>query len=380
MQRNHTSHRKKICIIAMVVFLCAILLIGRLIYLMIFRGEYYSQNAKDLQERERVIKAARGKIIDSTGVVLASNEAVCTISVIHNQIKEPERVIKILSEELELEEERVRARVEKVTSIEKIKSNVSKEKGDKILSYGLSGVKVDEDYKRTYPYDTLASKVLGFTGGDNQGIIGLEAKYDSYLQGENGKILTMTDARGVEVKNAKESRIEPKAGNNLHISLDYNIQSYCMQAAETTYIRKEADGVSVLAMNPQNGEILAMVDYPEFSLQKPFELIECYQEYKGTEKEQEYLNLMWRNGCVSDTYEPGSTFKIVTAATALEENLVSMEEGFYCPGYIMVEDRRIRCHKTTGHGSETFVQAIENSCKQVFAKMYERKETLTYYP
>ena len=378
-QRNHTMHRRKIWIFFLGILICMCILFGRIIYLMIFRGEYYSKNARDLQERERAIKAARGNIIDRNGVVLAANESVCTISVIHNQIKEPEQVIKILSEELQIEEEKVRARVEKVSSIEKIKSNVSKEVGEKILSYELDGVKVDEDYKRIYPYDTLASKVLGFTGGDNQGIIGLETVYDQYLQGKAGTILTVTDARGVEVKNAGETRVEPENGNDLYISLDYNIQSYSMQAAETTCIRKQADGVQILAMNPQNGELLAMVDYPEFSLQHPFELIDKYKEFEGTKEEQDARNQMWRNGCVSDTYEPGSIFKIVTAAAALEENAVSLEEHFYCPGYIVVEDRRIRCHKTNGHGSESFVQAIENSCNPVFIGLGLRLGAERYY-
>ena len=379
MQRNYTMHRRKIWIFFLGIFICVCILFGRIIYLMIFRGEYYSEKAKNLQERERTIKAARGKIIDRNGVVLAANESVCTISVIHNQIREPEQVIQVLSEELNLEKEKVRERVEKVTSIEKIKSNVPKEIGEKILSYELDGVKVDEDYKRIYPYDTLASKVLGFTGGDNQGIIGLETVYDEYLQGNDGMILTVTDARGVEVKNIGETRIEPENGKDLHISLDYNIQSYCMQAAETTCIRKQADGVRILAMNPKNGELISMVDYPEFSLQHPFDLIEKYKEYEGTEEEQDARNQMWRNGCVSDTYEPGSIFKIVTAAAALEEHVVSLEEQFYCPGHIVVEDRRIRCHKTTGHGSESFVQAIENSCNPVFIDLGLRLGAKRYY-
>lgn len=366
MERNKTFHRRKIWVISVVVFACLIGLIGRLVYLMVFRSEYYTKLATDLQQREREIKAARGKIIDSTGTVLASNESVCTISVIHNQITDPEKVIEVLCKELDLSEETVRKRVEKVSSIEKIKSNVDKETGNRILSYGLSGIKVDEDYKRYYPYSDLASKVLGFTGGDNQGIIGLEVMYDDYLKGENGMILTTTDARGIEVEDTPEVRQEPISGNDLYISLDYNIQSYCMQAAEKAYIAKEADGVCILAMNPQNGEILAMVDYPEFDLNDPFTLNEAYSEYTGTDEEDEYRNKMWRNWCVSDTYEPGSTFKIITTAAALEEDLVSVEENFYCPGYIMVEDRRIRCHKTTGHGSENFAQAIQNSCNPVF--------------
>ena len=364
MERNKTFHRKKICVFFFAVVFCGCVLIGRLVYLMVFRGDYYSKLATDLQQRERQIKAARGKIIDANGVVLASNKSVCTISVIHNQIEDPEGVIQMLVKELGISEERVRTRVEKVTSIERIKSNVDKETGNRILAYGYAGVKVDEDYKREYPYDDLASKVLGFTGGDNQGIIGLETVYDSYLKGEDGTILTTTDARGIEVDNIGEERIEPVAGNNLHISLDYNIQMFAAQ--------KEADSVSVLVMNPKNGEIMAMADYPEFNLNDPFTLIDQYEEYAGTEEEQDYLNQMWRNHCVSDTYEPGSTFKIITTCAALEENVVSVNDNFYCPGYIVVEDRRIRCHKTQGHGAETFVQGIENSCNPVFITVGQR--------
>lgn len=378
-ERNKTFHRRKIWVISVVVFACLIGLMGRLVYLMVFRSEYYTKLATDLQQREREIKAARGKIIDSTGTVLASNQSVCTISVIHNQITDPEQVIEVLCEELGLSEETVRKRVEKVSSIERIKSNVEKETGNRILSYGLSGIKVDEDYKRYYPFSDLASKVLGFTGGDNQGIIGLEVMYDDYLKGTNGMILTTTDARGIEVKDTPEVRREPISGNDLYISLDYNIQSYCMQEAQKAYLAKEADGVSILAMNPKNGEILAMVDYPEFNLNEPFTLIEAYSEYAGTEKEDEYRNKMWRNWCVSDTYEPGSTFKIITTAAAFEEDLVSVEESFYCPGYITVEDRRIRCHKTTGHGSENFAEAIQNSCKPEFNIMRKNCAFCTYF-
>lgn len=366
MERSKTYHRKKIWVFFVCVFLCMLILCGRLIYLMIFRSEYYTTLAIDLQQRERDIKAARGEILDRNGVVLASNESVCTVSVIHNQIEEPEKVITMLVEELGLSEEEVRKRVEKVSSIERIRSNVDKKTGDKILSYGYAGVKVDEDYKRTYPYDNLASKVLGFTGGDNQGIVGLEVMYDEFLQGTNGKILTYTDARGVEVENAKEVRKEPINGDNLVISMDYNIQMYCMEAAQKAYIQKEADGVSIIAMNPQNGELYAMVDYPEFNLNEPFSLTEQYAQYIGTDKESEYQNKMWRNWCVSDTYEPGSIFKIITTSAALEEGLVSLEEQFYCPGYITVEDRKIRCHKNGGHGSENFVEGLWNSCNPVF--------------
>lgn len=366
MERNKTYHRRKICVIGLVVAACVCVLLGRLVYLMIFRGDYYSRLATDLQQRERQIKAARGKILDAGGVVLAGNKSVCTISVIHNQIENPEGVIAMLVKELDLPEDRVRKRVEKYSSIEKIKSNVDKETGNRILAYGYAGVKVDEDYKREYPYDDLASKVLGFTGGDNQGIIGLETVYDDYLQGQDGTILTTTDARGVEVDNIGEERIEPVAGNNLRLSLDANIQLFAAQAAEKAYLQKDADSVSILVMNPKDGQMFAMVDYPEFNLNQPFELTEEYKEYEGTDEEQDYLNQMWRNHCINDTYEPGSTFKIITSAAALEEGVVSLEDRFHCPGYIIVEDRRIRCHKTTGHGAESFVEGIENSCNPVF--------------
>ena len=379
MERNKTYNRKKVCIFCFALFACGFFLIGRLIYIMLVRHDYYTQKAIELQQRERQIKAARGEIVDRNGVVLATNEAVCTISVVHNQITDPEKVIAILCSELGLSEEYVRARVEKYSSIEKIKTNVPKDIGSKILSYNLEGVKVDEDYKRVYPYEDLASKVLGFTGSDNQGIIGLEAKYDEYLQGEDGTILTFTDARGVEVEDLEESRIEPVSGNTLQVSLDYNIQSYCMQAAEKAYLQKEADSVSVIAMNPQNGEIYAMVDYPEFNPNEPFTLIDKYSIYTDTEEENNYLNEMWRNGCVSDTYEPGSTFKIITTSAALEEGVVSVNDAFYCPGYIVVEDRRIRCHKTAGHGSETFEEGIENSCNPVFIDVGLRLGASRFY-
>ena len=364
MQWNKTYHRKKICVFFFCVLACAVILLGRLVYLMIFRGDYYSKLATDLQQRERQIKAARGKILDRNGVVLAGNKSVCTISVIHNQIEEPEKVIQMLCKELGISEEKVRKRVEKRSSIERIKSNVDKETGNRILAYGFAGVKVDEDYKREYPFDELGSKVLGFTGGDNQGIIGLETVYDEELQGTDGTILTTTDARGVEVDNIGEERVEPIAGNNLRLTLDANIQKFAEQAAQKAFIQKEADSVSILVMNPQNGEMLAMVDYPEFNLNEPFTLTETYAD-KGND-EQDALNQMWRNHCINDTYEPGSTFKIITASAALEEHVVSLEDRFHCPGYIVVEDRRIRCHKTTGHGAESFVEGIENSCNPVF--------------
>lgn len=362
--KNKTYHKKKI----LVVFTCAFLiltgLIGRLVYLMVFDAEYYQKRAEDLHKRERKIKAARGEIVDRNGVVLATNKTVCTISVIHSQIKEPERVTEILAKELEMDQAEVRKRVEKVSSMEKVKTNVEKEVGDKIREYNLDGVKVDEDYKRYYPYDSLASKVLGFTGGDNQGIIGLEVKYEKTLKGSNGTILTTTDARGIELDAVAEDRIEPVAGKTLEISMDYNIQKYCEQAAEKVMREKQADGVSILLMNPQNGEILSMVNVPEFDLNDPFEL-NTGEELEG-EKLQDALNAMWRNRCINDTYEPGSTFKIITSAACLEEGVVTPEDTFSCPGYRMVEDRRIRCHKVGGHGSETFVQGIQNSCNPVF--------------
>jgi len=367
-QRNKTLNRKKITIMFFVVSLTMMFLSGRLVYLMVFCSEYYGQKAEDLHERERDIKAARGKILDRNGTVLATNRSVCTISVIHNQITEPDAVVNMLVKELGISEETARKRVEKVSSIERVKTNVDKEVGDRIRAYGLSGVKVDEDYKRYYPYDTLASTVLGFTGSDNQGIVGLEVEYEEYLQGTSGKILTLTDARGIEIENAGETRLEPVNGNDVVISLDYNIQMYCEQAAERAYIRKDANRVSIIVMNPQNGELMAMVNYPEYNLNEPFTLNLPEEEIAGmsSEEKQSALNAMWRNPCVSDTYEPGSTFKIITAAAALEEDVVSLSDTFYCPGYRLVEDRRIRCSRTTGHGSQDFCLGIMNSCKQVF--------------
>ena len=375
MVRNKTFNRKKILIIFTVVSLALILLAGRLVYLMVFCSEYYGKKAEDLHERERDIKAARGKIIDATGTVLATNRTVCTISVIHSQLEEPEKVIEVLTQELGMEEAAVRKRVEKVSSIERVKSNVDKETGDKIRDYRLAGVKVDEDYKRYYPYDTLASKVLGFTGGDNQGIIGLEVVYEDRLKGTNGKILTLTDARGVEIENAGERRQEPIDGNNLHISLDYNIQLYCEQAAKKVKEAKSADSVSVIVMNPQNGEIMAMVNVPEFHLNEPFLLVTDDDGAPSGEATQEQLNQMWRNQCISDTYEPGSVFKIITTAAAFEEGVVSLNDSFFCPGYKLVEDRRIHCHKRTGHGAETFTEGIMNSCNPVFIELGMRLGT-----
>lgn len=372
MYRNKTFNRKKVMIVFVAVFFTMMFLIGRLVYLMIFCSEYYGNKAENLHERERDIKAARGKLLDANGTVLATNKSVCTISVIHNQIEEPEKVIEMLVRELGISEETARKRVEKVSSIERVKTNVAKETGDAIRAYGLSGVKVDEDYKRYYPYGTLASKVLGFTGADNQGILGLEVKYDEYLQGTNGKILTLTDARGIEIENAGESRLEPVNGYDLCLSLDYNIQMYCEQAAKKVCTKKSADSVSVIVMNTQNGELMAMVNYPEFDLNDPFTLVGDNGEAVSAEEKQNLLNKMWRNQCISDTYEPGSTFKIITAAAALEEGVVKLDDAFFCPGYKIVEDRRIRCARTTGHGAETFETGIMNSCNPVFMELGER--------
>lgn len=355
----------------MIVFLFAVLiiagLIGRLVYLMVFEAPYYQEQAEELHERERDIKAARGEILDVNGTVLATNRTVCTISVIHSQITDPERVIRELSRLLELDEGSVRKKVEKVSSMERIQTNVDKEIGDQIRSLGLDGVKVDEDYKRYYPYDELASKVLGFTGGDNQGIIGLEVMYEEYLKGINGKILTTTDARGIELSQVAEDRIEPVAGNTLQISLDYNIQTYAQQMAEKVMEEKQAEKVAILMMDPGNGEILAMVNVPEFNLNDPFTLnTEDGGAALSDEEKQEALNQMWRNGSINDTYEPGSTFKIITASACLEEGVVDLDDTFQCPGYRVVEDRKIRCHKVGGHGAETFVEGIRNSCNPVF--------------
>ncbi len=378
--KNKTYNKKKI----LVVFLCAVVIIAglicRLAYLMVYDAEYYQELAQDLHEREREIKAARGEIVDRNGVVLATNETVCTISVIHSQVEDAELVAEVLAEELGLDLDEVREKVEKVSSMEKIKTNVDKETGDRIRNYDLAGVKVDEDYKRYYPFDELASKVLGFTGGDNQGIIGLEVRYDEYLKGTNGTILTVTDARGVELEGVAEDRIEPVAGETLQVSLDYNIQAYCEQAAMKVMEEKQADSVSVLLMNPQNGEIYAMVNVPEFNLNEPFELNTGTDADDLSDEElQDALNQMWRNGCINDTYEPGSTFKIITSSACLEEGVVSLDDTFTCPGYRIVEDRKIRCHKTGGHGTETFVQGLQNSCNPVFMDIGMRLGSDRFY-
>ena len=367
--KSKTFHKKKICIVFGCALFMIMYLVGRLVYLMVFDAEYYQKKAEDLHERERDIKAARGEIIDRNGVVLATNRTVCTISVIHSQIKEPEKIIAELSKLLEMDQEVIRKRVEKVSAIERIKSNVDKKTGDKIRNLGLAGVKVDEDFKRYYPYDRLASKVLGFTGGDNQGIIGLEVRYEKYLKGIDGKILTTTDARGVELENVAEDRMEPVAGNTLKISLDYNMKMYAMQMAEKVRQEKEADKVAILLMNPQNGEVYAMVNVPEFDLNQPFELIETDENNLTDTEKQDALNQMWRNGCINDTYEPGSTFKIITASAGLEAGVVHLEDRFSCPGYKIVEDRKIRCHKVGGHGAENFTEGIQNSCNPVFIEV-----------
>lgn len=364
--RSRIYNKKKLVLFFFVVVLVFLLLCVRVGYVMIFQSEHYTGMAKKLHERERQIKAARGKLIDRNGVVIASNETVCTVSVIYSQMTDREKVIKILSETLELEEETVRKKVEKFSSREKIKSNVPKETGDLIRSYDLAGVKVDEDYKRYYPFESLASKVLGFTGSDNQGIIGIEVEYEDYLKGVDGEIQTLTDARGVELDHVVEGRKEAIPGKNIMLSLDVNIQKYAEQAAQKVLEEKNANYVSIIVMNPQNGEIYAMVSIPEFNLNSPYTLNYETDEKKGTEEYQNLLNKMWRNPCINDTYEPGSTFKIITATAGLEEGVVTLDSTFSCPGYRMVEDRRIKCHKTIGHGSENFVEATMNSCNPVF--------------
>lgn len=362
---NSTGHRKKTWVLFMMLILCMAGLMIRIGYIMIFESSYYEGKAKEIQERERIISGIRGDILDRNGNVIAVNETAYNISVIHNQISDEEKVIEVLSGELGIDEEKVRKRVEKISSIEKIKNNVSKEMGEKILSYNLDGVKVDESSIRYYPNNELFSKVIGFAGSDGQGVVGLETVYDKLLAGTPGKILTTCDGRGVEVEGFEEKRIAPGKGKNLITTLDVNIQKVCMEKAKEAYEANRADGVSIIAMNPKNGEIYAMVDYPEYDLNDPFE--------------GEDLNSMWRNSCVSDTYEPGSTFKIITASIALEENLVTLDERFYCPGYIVVEDRRIRCHKTAGHGSESFVEGIQNSCNPVFIDLGLRIGSDRYY-
>lgn len=372
LKQSRTLQRQKLLFVYGMVVLFMIGLAGRLLYLMVNRADYYGEKAKEVHQRQRTVKAARGIIYDRNGVAIASNKPVSTISVIHNQVQNPEKVIRVLSELLELPEEKVRKRVEKVSSIEKIKSNVDKDISDRIRDMELAGVMVDEDYKRYYPYSEFASKVIGFTGADNQGIIGMEVAYDKYLQGQDGSILTMTTARGLEIDGKAEERIEPIAGTNLYTSLDVNMQSFAQQAAGKVMKAKKAKSVRIVMMNPQNGEIYAMVNVPEFDLNDPYTLNTTSSKNMSDKKKQEALNGMWRNACVSDTYEPGSTFKVIVAASALEAGVVKLEDTFHCPGFKVVEDRRIRCHKTTGHGSETFVQGVQNSCNPVFMEVGAR--------
>lgn len=380
MIKVHTFQKEKYTLVFGAFILGFTLLAGRLCYLMIFRSEELSKKALNIEQRERTIKAARGKIYDRNGIVLADNQAVCSVSVIYYQIKEPQKVIKLLSQKLALSEEEVKKKVEKVSSREKIKSNVPKSVADEIREAGLDGVKVDEDYKRYYPFGTLASKVLGFAGADNQGILGIESRYDDVLKGTDGKILTLTDYQGIEIENAAETRVEPVNGNDLYLSVDYNVQCYVQQAAEKVLKVKKAKRVSVILMNPQNGEIYALVSLPEYDLNEPFVLTKAY-EAEG-KNQNDKLNDMWRNPVISDSYEPGSTFKIITATAALEERKVTLQDSFFCPGFKIVEDRKIRCHKTQGHGSETFKQGVMNSCNPVFMEIGARvgaKDMLRYY-
>lgn len=380
MRKNRTYHKKKTVVVFAACVLMLMGLMGRMVYLMVIRSDYYAKKAEQLHERERDIKAARGRILDCKGEVLADNKAVCTISVIHSQIKEPEKVIRMLEKELGLSYETAKKRVETVSAIERVKTNVEKSVGDKIRSYGLEGVKVDEDFKRDYPYEELASKVLGFTGGDNQGIIGLEVKYEDVLQGINGKILTTTDARGVELSELGEYRAEPVPGYDLHLSLDKNIQMYAQQAAEKVMEEKEADAVSILLLNPQNGEIYANANVPEFNVNEPFTLNTDIDTSGMTDKElQDACNQMWRNLTINDTYEPGSTFKIITMAAGLSQGVVHRDDRFSCPGFRVVEDRRIHCHKRTGHGAESFVEGAMNSCNPVFIEVGLRLGVDNYY-
>lgn len=377
MQRNRAYNKKKLLLVVVMIAVILLFLVARLVYLMVFCSEYYGVKAKDLHQRERHIKAARGEITDINGTVLATNKTVCTVSVIHSQIKDPKLVISKLSQLLDMEEAEIREKVSKISSMEIVKKNVDKKTGDEIRKLSLDGVKVDEDFKRYYPYGELASKVLGFTGADNQGIIGLEVKYDQVLQGTDGKILTLTDARGIEIQDAAEERVEAIAGKTLKLSLDVNIQQYIQQEAYRVKDEKEADYVSILVMNPQNGEIMGMSNVPEFDLNDPFTL--NTDEVVSSDEKQDRLNQMWRNQCINDTYEPGSTFKIITMAGGLSEGVVTPEDRFSCPGFKIVEDRRIRCHKTTGHGAENFVEGAMNSCNPVFIDVGLRLGVDNYY-
>lgn len=383
--KNKIFHRKKILAVFIICTGIFVLLFVRLVYLCVWKADYYEEKATRLHERERSIKAARGRILDRNGIVLADNKTVCTVSVIYSQIEDADKVVEVLCRELDLSEEYVRKRVEKYSSMERIKSNVEKSVGDRIREYDLPGVKVDEDYKRYYPYDELASKVLGFTGSDNQGIIGLEVKYEEYLKGEAGMILTTTDARGVEVESEGERRIEPVSGKDLSISMDLNIQSYATQLANQALLTKEADSVSIIVMNPKNGELLAMVNVPEFDLNNPYEIPESFLaenisvESIAAEEKQNMLNQVWRNGCINDTYEPGSTFKIITAAAGLEAGVVTPQSTFSCPGFIVVDDRKIRCHKVQGHGGQDFTHCMMNSCNPALITLGLRIGLDAYY-
>ncbi len=372
-----TRHRKKLLTIIISLIIIMSLLTVRIGCIMTVEAGYYSRKATELHERERAIKAMRGRILDANGTVLADNRTVCTVSVIHNQIKEPQKVIEMLCSELSEEEEMITKKVNKISSIEIIRTNVDKETGDRIREYDYAGVKVDEDYKRYYPYDTLASKVIGFTGRDNQGIVGLEAKYDACLSGAGGKILTLTDAWGSELEGKKEGRLEPKAGCDLYTSIDINIQMYAQQLAEKTLVKKGAKRVSIIVMNPRNGELYAMVNAPEYNLNDPYTL--NYDDEDTTGNKMDKLNNMWRNFCINDTYEPGSVFKMVTATAALELGVVSLSDMYTCGGSTTVADRRIRCHKTTGHGTQTFTQTVMNSCNPAFIEWGRRVGVDNFY-
>lgn len=375
----NTGHRKKLVFMIVAVLLVSILECVRLGVIMTAKSEYYMQKADELHQRERKIKAKRGRILDRNGTVLAANEVVCTVSVIHSQIEDEEKVIKVLAGELDMDVEEVTKKVKKVSSMEYIKTNVAKDIGDEIRKYNLAGVKVDEDYKRVYPYDELASKVLGFTGADNQGILGLEAKYDTYLAGTNGQILTLSDAGGIEIKGSREDRVLPVDGQDLYTTLDVNIQKYATQLAWETMVKKEAKQVSIIVMRPDNGEILAMANVPEYNLNSPYELNYEPDEEEAQKDKMDLLNNMWRNFCINDTYEPGSIFKTVTATAALETGVVGLNDSFTCSGATIVSDRRIRCHKTTGHGTQDFTHTVYNSCNPAFVEWGRRVGTDNMY-
>lgn len=374
-----TSHRKKLVLMIAAILMVCILECVRLGVIMTVKSEYYMQKADELHQRERRIKAKRGRILDRNGEILAANEVVCTVSVIHSQIEDEDKVIKVLAGELDMDVEEVTKKVKKVSSMEYIKTNVAKDIGDAIREYDLPGVKIDEDYKRVYPYNELASKVLGFTGADNQGILGLEAKYDTYLSGTNGQILTLSDAGGIEIKGSREDRILPVDGQDLYTTLDVNIQKYATQLAWETMVKKEAKQVSIIVMRPDNGEILAMANVPEYNLNSPYELNYEPDEEEAQKDKMDLLNNMWRNFCINDTYEPGSIFKTVTATAALETGVVGLNDSFTCSGATVVSDRRIRCHKTTGHGTQDFTHTVYNSCNPAFVEWGRRVGTDNMY-